>query len=189
MVEEVENYKEVILQYEQERQHLKNSHEKELFDNEKKYTTMIQELHRQFESAKVIGQRQINDLLAEVHQKTQENCKLRNKIAHYDFKCRMSTLVSDNFSRKGTNDPKSYSPNKYALRFAKFSQFIEERIHKSCEKDLKVPTPRASKSAVQNQVFPSNLNDFREKVPNSPESPSSMERDRKFQIAGLFSAK
>ncbi len=92
------------------------------------------------------------DLMEQIKQKDQEISKLRNKIAHFDFRCKMSTLVSDNFSHNDRpNDPKHPSPSKYVHRFAKFSQFIDERIHKSCEKERNQRAERVSKSAVETQ--------------------------------------
>lgn len=55
-------------------------------------------MSKQFEMAKIIGQNQINELLLKLKKRDNEIGCLRNRLAHFEFNSKMSTLVSDHIS-------------------------------------------------------------------------------------------
>lgn len=76
----------------------------------------------------------------------------------------MSTLVSENVDHScAPKSPDQKNINAYTNRFLQFSQFIDERIHKSLEKErTQMEHERITKSALQKPTTTPFLREFRE---------------------------
>jgi hypothetical protein len=89
-------------------------------------------------------------------------------------------------SNNGESPPFDKGAHKYMNRFIQFSQFIDQRIHKSLSKDKLPPRQRISRSAIDKEpLVPKHLKELKIAIPESPESPDKNLVNR-FKISELL---
>jgi len=88
-------------------------------------------------------------------EKDEEIIKLRKKLTSGQVvPNRDRTLISDHVVEKSNNmehPPLDKKSNKYMNRFIQFSQFIDQKIHKSLSKEKLPPRQRISKSVIDKE--------------------------------------
>ena len=86
-------------------------------------------MRKDFRSAKMIGQVQINSLLETISQKDQEILALKSKV-NQDMLTKKSTYTSENMSNNSKIDEK-ITEKRFLDRFITFSKLIDRSLYHS----------------------------------------------------------